>query len=200
MFLLLSMTFASDWRVLLTQNNTKFKRGDTRVGLWQICFPPSQEGPDGYSAYCCHPFSWLEEFFPVEMKIGQVLIPIALCLAILGLVIFYIAYKWRMRYVQNTRWVFIAAGIFYVTSSMFIFIPVILNIYSVAKNKLISFPASFDLPPTERQDIGHAIINGTISAILLLIGGTFIIGRGLTTPHVFPFFQSELRLPRSQSS
>lgn len=194
--ILLSVFFVTDWRVLETQNSTRYKSGLIYVGIWELCFPPTVEGPDGYSIYCCHKFSLFEKFFPVEMKMGQILIPAAFCLSILGLVFFGLAHEWRGCTIEPARWIFIAAGISYIIASICIIIPISWNVNSVAQKKFIPFPISFRLPPVLVQRTGQAVMEGYISSILLFISGTYIIGRGFMTPDsIFPILSVQNLVP-----
>lgn len=181
-FLSVDITKEPKWRSLYIKNSTKYKTGVTEVGLWKICFPPTIKGSDNYSINCCYRFALFEKFLPVEMKIGQILMPIASFLAFLGLFFSCLAFRCRRLSPRQTVWIFIAGGTSYMISSICILVPFEWNRHSLEQNKTILFPSSFHLPPLTEQSSKVPSQEGIASAIFLLVSGTFIVVRNFARP------------------
>ncbi|KAK9401934.1 hypothetical protein NXF25_010290 [Crotalus adamanteus] len=167
----------SDWRLWFIEKTSHYMAGVTRVGIWKICFPPNLIESHNYTLRCCHDFELFEKFFPVEMKLGQILMFIGSLFAFWGL-LFAFLIPWNsffQRHIQ-TRWLPFIGGMFYVLSSICVFIPISWNVYSVFRNENIPFPSSFHLPSRPiAQKNGGAIYLGFMSGVLLFVSGFSII-------------------------
>uniref|UniRef100_A0A8D2JAA1 Uncharacterized protein n=1 Tax=Varanus komodoensis TaxID=61221 RepID=A0A8D2JAA1_VARKO len=169
----------TDWRLWYIGKTSVYRAGITRVGIWKICFPPNLKNSSEYSVLCCHEFNFYEKFFPVEMKLGQILMFVAVLLASLGLVLSFLI-PWNIFCQKLTqiqaRLMFLTGGLFYMIASTCVLIPITWNAYSVAVNGTIRFPDAFQLPPRPTtQNSGAAIFLGYMSSFLLFVSGVCII-------------------------
>uniref|UniRef100_A0A670IJC2 Claudin n=1 Tax=Podarcis muralis TaxID=64176 RepID=A0A670IJC2_PODMU len=171
----------TDWRLWYIEKTAMYKAGVAHVGIWKICFPPNLIGADEYSVVCCHDFGFNEKFFPLEMKLGQILMVVASFLAFFGLFFSFLT-PWNIfcpgLTEKQVKLLFITGGLFYVFSSICVFVPISWNVHSISANKSIAFPTPFHLPshPTTQRN-GSAIYLGFMSGILLLIGGLCVIAQ-----------------------
>ncbi|XP_075770106.1 claudin-34-like, partial [Pelodiscus sinensis] len=169
----------SEWRLWLVDNATIFSSGVAQVGIWKICFPPHLRTSSDYGIVCCHEFKFNENFFPVEMFLAQVLLLIATFLGGSGIFFTFLPpwhfYRGTIHKRQATC-LFLAGGIVYIITGLCVLVPVSWNYYSVATNKSIPFPPSFNLPSRPMaQNIGIAIPSGISSGLMLLISGIIFL-------------------------
>uniref|UniRef100_A0A8D0ECF8 Uncharacterized protein n=1 Tax=Salvator merianae TaxID=96440 RepID=A0A8D0ECF8_SALMN len=177
-----------EWKLWIIDKTDMYKAGITRIGIWKICFPPNLKGAEEYSVLCCHNFAFFDKFFPVEMKVAQILTTVASVLAFLGLVFLFLT-PWNIFFRnltrKKTRWLLISGGILYLLAGICILVPISWSVHSVSTNKSIPFPSSFSLPlmPIEQRN-GDAIYLGFMSGILLLASGICIILQGVISPRI----------------
>lgn len=166
----------SDWRLLFFEKSSHYKSGVTRLGIWKICFPPNSVESDEYVLHCCHDFDLLEKFFPIEMKLGQILMFIGSLLAFWGLLFaFLIPWIYFQKYIR-IKWLPLIGGTLCVISSICVFVAISWNVYSVFRNESIPFPSSFHLPSKPfQQKNGGAVYLGYLSSILLFLSGFSIL-------------------------
>lgn len=161
----------SDWRLWFIEKSRYYIGGVARLGIWKICFPSNSIAPD--SLRCCHDFDLFEEFFPIEMKLGQILMLIGSVLAFWGLLFAFLV-PWNTFFQKHiqTRWLSFVGGTFFMISSICVFVPISWNVYSVFKNESITFPSSFHLPSNPiAQKVGGAVYLGYMSGFLLFVSG-----------------------------
>ncbi|XP_070607678.1 claudin-34-like [Erythrolamprus reginae] len=184
-----------DWRMWFNEKSSHYAAGVTQLGIWKICFPPNSK--DFESLECCHGFDLFEEFFPLEMKVAQVLMFTGSFFAFVGLLLAFLI-PWNSYFRQYVKTIFLPfmGGNFFLISSICVFVPITWNVYSILKDETISFPPSYHLPAKPiSQRIGGAVYLGYMSSGLLLVSGFSVLFHVAQRTKLSNIFRSRRVLP-----
>lgn len=166
-----------EWRVWYVNNTTIISSGIAWVGIWKVCFITYLHASAGRKEQFCQKFTDFETFVPKEIFVAQALLLVAMVVGAIGIASTGCAlnhiYKGNFYRTRIVRY-FLMGGFLYIFAGICVLLPVSWNFYSVVHNENITFPSSFNMPPTaQQQKVGAALPLGIISAILLLMSGTF---------------------------
>lgn len=159
-----------EWRVWLLGYSEVIDSGVAWVGLWRVCFHSQALVNPGFLH--CSTISLFEDYTPLEISSGQVLMVLAGLAGLLGNA--GGAYAVRNAYfgVRRTvlvRWVFHGTGALFLLAATASTVPLLWNLHSVATNKTISFPLDFRLPPAPiLQRVGGGIGVGLVGTCLMV--------------------------------
>nr|XP_033803891.1 claudin-34 [Geotrypetes seraphini] len=167
------------WRVWHVANTTIITSGIAWIGIWRSCFFSDILISSSLKTMYCQEFSVNDSFLPREIFVAQGLMLVAVILGAIGKVTAVCAlrnvYQGISPGTQIVKW-FIAGGVLNVAAGVCILIPVAWNFYSVVHNLGITFPSTFFMPTNPlAQDVGAAIPVGIVSAILMILSGTFFL-------------------------
>lgn len=161
----------NDWRVWFVDNTTVINSGVAWIGMWRACFYSHVLSEVEF----CQSLSISESFLPVEIKLAQVLMMLAV---IIGLMTNMTgAYAMRMVYFSmenrsKIRLVFLLAGTLYLLTGFCSLLPLAWNMNSVLNDRTIVFPPEYQFPAAPiRQKVGSAIGVGIFASILMLLSG-----------------------------
>ncbi|XP_030055449.1 claudin-34 [Microcaecilia unicolor] len=167
------------WRVWHVANTTIITSGIAWIGIWRSCFFSDILISSNLKTMYCQEFSVQDSFVPREIFVAQGLMLVAVILGFIGKVTTACALKNVYQGIppgaQIVKW-FIAGGVLNVAAGVCILIPVAWNLNSVVHNFGISFPSTSYMPTSPlTQDAGAAIPVGIVSAILMILSGTFFL-------------------------
>uniref|UniRef100_A0A3B4BCY2 Claudin 34 n=1 Tax=Periophthalmus magnuspinnatus TaxID=409849 RepID=A0A3B4BCY2_9GOBI len=177
-----------EWRVWFVNNTTVINSGVAWVGIWRICFYSHVLSEIEYCQY----LSITESFLPTEIKLGQVLMMLAVITGLTGNGI--AAYGIRMAYfsVKNRsriKIVFLLAGIIYLFTGFCTLLPIAWNLNSILNNRTIDFPPEYHFPATPvSQKVGSAIGVGFFASVLMLLSGLTFFPSTCTKGIFYVFF------------
>lgn len=160
-----------DWRLWFVDNTTVINSGVAWIGVWRACFYSHVES----EIETCRNLGISESFLPVEIKLAQVLMMLAVIIGLLANMTG--AYAMRLAYfsVENRakiRLAFLLAGTFYLLGGFCSLLPTVWNMDSVLNNRIIDFPPEFQFPAAPvRQRVGNAIGVGLFASIIMLLSG-----------------------------
>ncbi|XP_059580371.1 claudin-34 [Alligator mississippiensis] len=178
-----------EWRVWHVDNTTIITSGVAWVGIWKVCFISYLHISPGLKEQFCHKFNNYEAFIPHEIYVAQGLLLAAMVIGALALGSTVIALRniyMGILYTSKISRFFLAGGFLYIVASLCVLVPVSWNFYAVTHNQSIPFPPPYYMPSSpEAQEVGAAIPVGIISAILLMMSGTFSLSyRFLVTANI----------------
>ncbi|XP_074843408.1 claudin-34-like [Carettochelys insculpta] len=167
------------WRVWHVDNTSLISSGIVWIGIWDVCFTVNPELANDSSLILCQGFTNENTSIPLEIFAAQDLLMLATVMEAIaiGFVLFALwsAYKKEVKK-KYILFFFLTGGVLNIMSSVFIFIPVIWNLYSTMKNHSIVFPPSYYVPSTPKsQKVGAAIPVGLVAALLLLLSGILLL-------------------------
>lgn len=164
-----------DWRLWFVDNTTVISSGVAWIGIWRVCF---------YSHVLseieiCQSLSISESFLPVEIKLAQVLMMLAVIIGLVGNMAGAFAMRLAYFSVENRskiRLAFLLAGTLYLLAGSFSMLPLAWNMNSVLNNRTIVFPPEYLFPAApNRQRVGNAIGVGIFSSTLMLLSGLIFL-------------------------
>lgn len=161
----------NDWRVWFVDNTTVINSGVAWIGIWRACFYSHVLSEIEF----CQSLSISESFLPIEIKLAQVLMMLAVITGLIGNMAG--AYAMRMAYfsVENRskiRVAFLLTGTLYVLTGFSSLLPLAWNMNSVLNNGTIIFPPEYQFPASPiRQRVGSGIAVGIFSSTLMLLSG-----------------------------
>ncbi|XP_061593053.1 claudin-34 [Cololabis saira] len=164
-----------EWRVWYIDDVTIITSGEAWVGIWKACFLshafPMTEN--------CWSIGFSDPFAPVEIRLAQVLMMLAVICGLAGNISGALAMRmvyFSVEHRSNMRMLFVLAGALYVLTATFSLVPLTWNMNSVLKNCTIDFPPEFHLPPAPvRQRVGIGIVVGILASIMMLISGMLFL-------------------------
>ncbi|XP_078512189.1 claudin-34 [Lissotriton helveticus] len=174
------------WRVWHVTNTTIITSGTAWIGIWRTCFFSKVKVSSDLKTMYCQEFSIQQNFVPTEIFVAQGLMVVAVILGLLAKMSTVYALK---NVYQGTphetlilHW-FRAGGILNLGAGLCVLIPVGWNFHSVVQNTSISFPVTSYMPSSpESQEVGAAIPIGIVSAILMILSGSFLLSYKLPNP------------------
>ncbi|XP_072293972.1 claudin-34 [Eucyclogobius newberryi] len=165
----------NEWRVWFLNDTTIVDSGVAWVGIWSACFYSHVLSEIEYCQY----LSLTQSFLPLEIRLGQVLMMLAVITGLSGNMI--AAYGMRMAYfsVENRsriKLVFLLAGTSYLFTGCCSLLPLAWNLNSVLNNCTIDFPPEYHFPAAPvRQTVGNAIGVGIFASVLMLLSGLIFL-------------------------
>lgn len=161
----------NDWRIWFVDDAAVIDSGVAWIGVWRACYYSHVMTEIEF----CQSLGLSEPFVPIEIKLAQVLMMLAV---IIGLIANMAgAFAMRMAYfsVENRakiRLAFLLAGALYLLAGSCALLPLIWNLNSVHSNRTIAFPPDFQFPAApDRQRVGNAIGVGLFATTLMLTSG-----------------------------
>lgn len=165
-----------DWRLWFVDNTTVINSGVAWIGIWRACFYSHVLSEIEFCQFL--PIS--ESFLPVEIKLAQVLMMLAVITGLLGNIAGAFAMRKAYFSMENRgkiRLAFLLTGTLYLSAGFFSLLPLAWNMNSVLSNQTIIFPPEYQFPATpDRQRVGNAIGVGILSSILMLLSGLIFLG------------------------
>uniref|UniRef100_A0A8C6TVY4 Claudin-34 n=1 Tax=Neogobius melanostomus TaxID=47308 RepID=A0A8C6TVY4_9GOBI len=173
--LTLSTAGLNEWRIWLVDNTTVINSGVAWIGVWRACFYSHVLSEIEF----CQSLSISESFLPVEIKLAQVLMMLAVIVGLIGNMAG--ANAMRMAYFSmedrsKIGFAFLLAGTLYLLAGVSSLLAVAWNMNSVLNNRTIAFPPEYQFPAAPvRQKVGSAIGVGLFASTLMLLSGLLII-------------------------
>lgn len=160
-----------DWRLWFVDNTTIINSGVAWIGIWRACFYSHVLSEIEF----CQFLGISESFLPIEIKLAQVLMMLAVITGLAGNVAGACAMRMAYFSVENRgkiRLAFLLTGTLYMLAGFFSMLPLAWNLNSVLSNRTIIFPPEYQFPVApDRQRVGNAIGVGIFSSILTLLSG-----------------------------
>lgn len=159
-----------DWRLWFVDNTTVINSGVAWIGIWRACFYSHVLSEIEF----CQFLGISESFLPVEIKLAQVLMMLAVITGLGGNVTGACAMRMAYFSMENRskiRLAFLLTGSLYLLAGFFSMLPLAWNLNSVLSNRTIVFPPEYQFPAPNRQKVGNAIGVGIFSSILMLLSG-----------------------------
>ncbi|XP_061540708.1 uncharacterized protein cldn34a [Phycodurus eques] len=176
------------WHVDPENHTALITSGVAWVGIWRACFHshalPKME--------TCQSMGVSEGFVPVEIRVAQVLVVLAMLGGLAGNAAAVVAVRRVYFSIEDgggVRAPFVLAGALNVLTVALVLVPLVWNTSSVLNNGTIPFPPRFRLPVAPAsQGVGTAIGVGFVAAALMLISGLLF----LSYQHVWRTLKPEL--------
>lgn len=164
-----------DWRLWFVDNTTVINSGVAWIGIWRVCFYSHVLSEIEF----CQFLGISESFLPVEIKLAQVLMMLAVIIGLFGNI--NGAFAIRMAYFSmenrsKIRLAFLLTGTLYLLAGFFSLLSLAWNMNSVLSNHTIVFPPEYQFPAApDRQRVGNAIGVGILSSTLMLLSGLIFL-------------------------
>ncbi|XP_019752001.1 claudin-34 isoform X1 [Hippocampus comes] len=189
--LTMATTGMDEWRLwhLHPDNCTSIiTSGVAWVGIWRACFHshalPKMEN--------CQTMTISDRFVPVEIRVAQVLMALAMLGGLAGNAAAVQAVRrvyFTMECHGGVRAAFILAGALYLFTAALVLVPLVWNASAVVNNATIPFPPRFGLPDAPAgQQVGTAVRVGFVAAVLMIVSGLLFLAHR----HVWRTLEPEL--------
>lgn len=165
----------NDWRIWFVDNTTVINSGVAWIGIWRGCFYSHVLSEIEF----CQSLSISESFLPIEIKLAQVLMMLAVIIGLIGNMTG--AYAMRIAYFSmdnrsKIRLAFLLAGTVYLLAGFCSLLPLAWNMNSVLNNQTIIFPPEYQFPAAPiRQRVGNGIGVGIFASTLMLLSGVVFL-------------------------
>lgn len=161
----------NDWRIWFVNNTTIINSGVAWIGVWRACFYSHVMSEIEF----CQSLSISDSFVPIEIKLAQVLMMLAVIIGLIanmtGACAMRIAY-FSMENRNKIRLAFLLAGTLYLLAGFCSLLSLAWNMNSVLNDQTIAFPPEYQFPTAPvKQTVGNAIGVGLFATALMLLSG-----------------------------